>query len=254
LSGKEIVPPLFSEADSRGIVNGVLACVIDEKWSYVDSKGKIVWQEKDRSEQSLKTLNLDCLNRASFYAYSKVDNENDIRSGGWSISDNFPKKVEMSEGIVSGKLQLIVDTTRKSIFENEYTGFSVFVINTTDSTMVFEAQDSRLNMKIQAKTKQGIWKDIEYLPNSWCGNSYHNLELPSGYYWSFIAPKHEGALETVMRISLEYAVSYNLVDNRSYELTIGTLYSNEFLGSVNNGQFWRKNLYRPKGIMYPYFD
>lgn len=47
----------------------------------------------------------------------------------------------------------------------------MYVVNNTTNKITFNAQDSRLYMKMQAKDSAGEWKDIEYLPSSWCGNS-----------------------------------------------------------------------------------
>jgi hypothetical protein len=101
-------------------------------------------------------------------------------------------------------------------------------------------------MKIQALDKQGQWNDIEYLPSSWCGNSYHHVKLAPGSYWSFVMPVYEGEIKTKLRAELDH-----IGDDRECGKTI---YSNEIEGSINPAQFWNKTTYYPNGLMDPYND
>lgn len=111
-------------------------------------------------------------------------------------------------------------------------------------TIFFDAQDSRLTMKLQAIDRNGDWRDIEYLPSSWCGNSYHFLYLPTDHYWKFVIPVYHGKIKTRIRAALSYKKS--IVGASLW------LYSNEFEGSINAGQFSKLPKYSPKGIMDPY--
>ena len=128
-----------------------------------------------------------------------------------------------------------------------YQGMKLYVSNTSKDTAYFLAQDSRMDLVIQALDKEGKWRPIEYLPSSWCGNSYHTLYLPPAHFWEFNIPVYEGEFETKLRAELLY-----ISDQEKYELD--AIYSNEFEGSVNPGQFWRKAAYYPSGLMDPYND
>lgn len=110
----------------------------------------------------------------------------------------------------------------------------------------FQAQDSRLNLHLQAQGKKGNWRDIEYLPSSWCGNSYHTLYLPAGYQWSFAVPEYTGTLKTHIRAVLGYKQALDTEEQ--------LLYSNEIESSVNPDQFDKMATYKPNGIMDPYND
>ena len=100
------------------------------------------------------------------------------------------------------------------------------------------AQDSRLYVKRQVYY-DNKWQDIEYLPSSWCGNSYHNVNLASSYYWEFIAPCLQGKTEALFRFELQ--------------LNEGKLlYSNTFTGSFNKSQLKKTKEYKSNGIMDPY--
>ena len=41
--------------------------------------------------------------------------------------------------------------------------------------MAFALTNIQLN-----QSENGAWRDIEHLPGSWCGNSYHQVTLPEG--------------------------------------------------------------------------
>ncbi|OQP39265.1 hypothetical protein A4D02_18250 [Niastella koreensis] len=108
-------------------------------------------------------------------------------------------------------------------------------------------------MTVQAKNPQGEWKDIEYLPRSFCGNSYHILTLEPNWYWKFLTPVYEGDFKTTLRIELTYIDPKDKAEYFRQRKQL-TLYSNEYKGSINPGQFWRKEGYSPGNIMDPYFD
>ena len=114
----------------------------------------------------------------------------------------------------------------------------VVLANTTRATASFEAQDNRINVVREALDADGRWKPIEYLPNSWCGNSYHSLELPPNRYWSFAAPHYLGPFKTRMRFVLE---------QKGLRLV-----SNEFAGSIHREQFTKKQGHTPTNLMDPY--
>jgi hypothetical protein len=100
--------------------------------------------------------------------------------------------------------------------------------------------------KAQALDAQNKWQDIEYLPSSWCGNSYHTLALDPQHFWQFQMPVFKGSMPTRIRLKLKIKGKGENKDNE--------LYSNEIKASVNPAQFWRKEDYFPNGIMDPYND
>ena len=59
---------------------------------------------------------------------------------------------------------------------------------------------------------------------------------------------YEGEFRATMRIELSYIVGKDR-DGRKLKQVV---YSNEYPGSVNPGQFWRKREYFPANIMDPY--
>jgi hypothetical protein len=204
--------------------------------SLIDRRGRVIWSAPDSIEPP---LNITFMNRGYFYASSPVMQKY-AGLGGWGGSRNGYKPARSSskeEGLVI-KVSQAVDT----VFANSYAAHKVQLINHTADTIVFDAQDSRLYMNVQARNQAGQWADIEYLPTSWCGNSYHQLYLPPRCKWEFSTPVYEGVHPTEMRIKLTYKKGKK--DK--------VIYSETYSGSVNPGQFYRKPDYTPTGIMDPY--
>jgi hypothetical protein len=192
-------------------------------------------------DQSLGLLNVDFMVRGYFYA-SSPPKQKYAGYGGWGGSSNEYSKADSPSKNERG-LKVIVEESADTVFAGMYLGHRVSVLNFRKDTVVFNAQDSRLYMKVQAKDRDGKWKDIEYLPSSWCGNSYHQLYLAPGTKWQFATPQYEGGFSTDLRIQLIY---------KGKGKTEKTVYSNTYKGSVNPGQFWQKPGYVPGGIMDPY--
>lgn len=246
LDGKSIIEPKIDEFDMRGFVNGVLKTSINDKLVYFNEKGKVIWEESITNDTGLKDLDIDYMNRGYFRAYSKR-NKDDI--GGFASSRNTPVEIT-NESFPSNKLSLIVHTQSNDTIFQRYNAHRVTLSNLTEKEIKFPAQDSRLYMKVQAKDEDGNWKDIEYLPNSWCGNSYHSLTLEKNYYWNFETPKYTGGFKTKLRIELAYE-NLESKDKENNEIIV---YSNEYDGSINPGQFWNKLEYFPSRIMDPYYE
>ncbi|HEY9045949.1 MAG TPA: WG repeat-containing protein [Ohtaekwangia sp.] len=244
-SGNIIIEPQLEQYDSRGFRNGLLFCVIDRKFTYINKEGKIIWQESGEQNQSVN-FNIDFMNRGYFCAFSKR-HKNDL--GGFGGSDNSPKKVAKGNHFPESGLHVIVRPDEKRPI-GSYPGIAVYIVNATKKSVLFDAQDSRLYMLVQARDTNGEWRDIEYLPSSWCGNSYHTLTLDAHNYWEFTTPVYEGDIKTRLRIALTYI---DRPKKRGEQNTV-TIYSNEYEGSINPGQFWRKESYYPHGIMDPYND
>ena len=116
----------------------------------------------------------------------------------------------------------------------------MILANDTGRRIAFPASDSRLSIVREALDPEGVWKPVEYLPSSWCGNSYHRVFLTDGKIWSFVAPVYRGSFETRMRFRL-----------RAED---GQIYSNEFAGSVNLDQFSVRQGHEATSLMDPYVD
>ncbi len=203
LSNKIIVKPSFHDFDQNGFINGLLKTISNNRLTYINRKGEIVWQAFE-SKATIKKLNIDYMNRGYFYAYSSIKNSGEDFSGGWATSSNRPDKRVNQLKFEKNIFAIKIDTTGIDTFARQYKGYKLYIYNTTHDTIKFNAQDSRLYMKLQAQNNNGEWKDIEYLPNSWCGNSYHIIELEPDAFWTFTIPDYEGDLTTNVRAELRY--------------------------------------------------
>jgi hypothetical protein len=261
--------------DMAGFHNGILKAVIDYKLSYINQQGKIIWQEKydpitAKKMRPLHNLNIAFMNRGYFYAISRQ-----LEEGFRKEHLAFSQKTTNSHHFSKNMLSVVVRPDLKDTIEDNINAITVFVANTTDKAIAFGTQDNRLYMKVQAKNRQGEWKDIEHLPGSWCGNSYYDIQLPENHYWQFTTPVYEGDFATKLRIAVEYKeysepapakkkprpkkkknkhTIYNYypteTEQKKQEKII-TIYSNEYDGSINPGQWYRKTDYRPHDIMIP---
>lgn len=246
LKGNIISKPIMQEFDRNGFVNGLIKAVINDKLSYITKNGDIIWQQQDDTSTALKPLNIDFMNRGYFYAYSTPKNTEADYSGGWATSPNKPNFIK-GINFPSNSLSITIDTNKIDTFANRFFGFTLFISNTTIDTVKLNAQDSRLYLKLQAQNSKGEWKDIEYLPSSWCGNSYHKIELEPNAFWKFTIPKYYGEFQTRIRAELRYIDNDNLKTEK-------VIYSNIINGNINPGQFWNKRTYYTNGLMDPYND
>jgi hypothetical protein len=185
----------------------------------------------------------ECLNvnyKLRGYFHAGTSEADSTALGGFYEDTNRPKKLtsEIAGYATSKELEIFVKTDSVTEFKKGVSGFKVFVINKSDATQKLPAQDSRLYIVRQVFYKNE-WTDIEYLPSSWCGNSYHNVFIKPNEYWDFTAPCLQGKITAKFRFQL-------YVDEKL------TLYSNEFDGSFNKGQLKKEQGYKAAGIMDPY--
>jgi hypothetical protein len=179
--------------------------------------------------------------RGYFCAGSRIVDKQAL--GGFGTSENFPKAIEARIAAGRAGVSLIAKPGEPAIFWGKYKGLKVLLVNTTNGQVGFAASDSRLSIVQEALDKSGKWKPIEYLPSSWCGNSYHTVFLGPNEYWEFAAPRYTGKIKTKLRFRLDW---------QSPGTEKVTIYSNVFQGSVNPHQFTMQQGHSPTSIMDPY--
>lgn len=244
--GKVIIPASLQQYDQNGFVNGLLACVRNNRFMYLDEKGNVVWQEQDTS--SLYNLNIDYKTYANYTANGAI--QKDFFGIPTMNEDaNPPKQILPVNHFPEGKLTLSVDTTTHDTLWSRNNAFRCYIANTTGQPVVFETVGHLLFMRTQALNKQKEWVDIEYLPRAWCGNAYSAITLPTQEYWQFSTPVYAGSYKTRLRISLEYRPATLKNGERSL-----IMYSNEFEGSINPAQLWRIAPYYRTNIMDPFME
>lgn len=188
----------------------------------------------------LEDLNVNFMLRGYFYAGSKIEDKNAF--GGFGRSDNYPKVISNMQA-PQGFVSLIAKPDEETVFGEKYKGMKLLLINATNKEVGFAASDSRLYIVQEALDRDGKWKPIEYLPSSWCGNSYHTVFLGANEYWEFSAARYTGEIKTKLRFRL---------DKQSGKTDQTPIYSNEFEGSINPKQFTIQQGHNPSGLMDPY--
>ncbi|WP_224994308.1 hypothetical protein [Cesiribacter sp. SM1] len=188
--------------------------------------------------QAQECLNVKHKLRGYFYAGSSQEDSTAL--GGFYEDANAPKVINERIRQLSkpSQFQMIVQIDSLAEFQKGIKGFKVFLVNSTNSVISLEAQDSRLNLKRQV-FYNNQWLDVEYLPSSWCGNSYHSVFIKPGEYWDFTAPCLKGKHQAKFRFELA-------VDEQE------RIYSNEFSGSFNKRQLIKEQGHTPTSIMDPY--
>lgn len=169
--------------------------------------------------------------------YARAYSEDSEGIGGHSVSKNTPRRWSGPAPATPGVVVLVEPTTRSEVVGR--VGMRVVVLNATGRRVAFAAQDSMLDLVQEAcEPGTGEWRPIEYLPRSWCGNSYHTVFLGPNECWEVAAPRYAGAVKTQLRFRLR-------IDGE-------IVYSAPFEGSVNPGQFLTKQGHRPTNLMDPY--
>ncbi|MBO9198696.1 MULTISPECIES: WG repeat-containing protein [Niastella] len=236
LKGSVVINPVIESFDKNGFINGIIKALVNDKLTYLNKKGNIIWQEKENTSRIIP-LNLDYMNRGYFVTYLLPKHPTgNLNSDGTVSSLHFPNK----------QFSIIIDTLAIDTFAHHYAGYKLYLSNTTDDIIRFEAQDSRLYMDLQAQNEKGEWIDIEYLPGSKCGNSYRQVTLEPNTYWQFKIPKYQGEFSTKIRAALIYY-------DKTSPSEESVIYSNIINGKVNPAQFWFiRNIY-PIDAMSPYY-
>ncbi|SHH96750.1 WG containing repeat-containing protein [Chryseolinea serpens] len=243
--GNVIVNPILEDYNPKGFVNGLLACVIDSKRTYIDEKGKIVWQASPVIHKEAG-FNIDFMNRAYYCARSWSGRNSDRydRDG----ENNFPRPIKKRMGFVPKNLSFALDSG-ESAFRDRLV---MRLGNTSGKSIFFNADDGHLYMKMQALDRHGRWRDIEVVPGRMCRFSHHTLKLNPETCWTFSVPRYQGDFKTKMRMEVTYIDPKHKNRRRHSEREL-VLLSPEFEGSINPAQFWRSPSYSTRtGTVDPY--
>lgn len=187
----------------------------------------------------LDSVEIDFQFRGSCYAFSSPVNAKP--SNGEAHSSNIAQKVD--EAFSHKGLYLSINEKELLRIGSSYLGCKLYFVNTSDSIVTLDAQDSRLDITAEALNEKNEWIPISYLPSSWCGNSYHKITLDKNEYWGFDIPIFKGKIRTKLRYTLSTEKGPKLI-------------SNEVVAYLNTGQFDKKKKqgHSPSGIMDPYND
>lgn len=202
----------------------------DKYYLIYNLNGKIIYQTPKSKTKA--TTNIDYKSRINYSVQSR-SHESDI--GGFAKSENH--SVPINNNKITNKLVLKFNQSLNEIS----------VVNSTNQTQYFNGINSCLYLCLEAKNKHREWKAVEMYPRSWCGNSYHTLQLESGNQWVLKSRKYEGAFQTKLRYSLKVLTEEPSLNKKTPESYF--VYSDEFEGSINPAQFWRIKPYYSSGLM-----
>lgn len=219
INGNVILKPEYDDIDYSGFVNGIALVKKDGTTAYIDKSGKILWQKRKGTAEKITALDID-------YQLSTSYN---TRGYGWKAISSIIVNLERTD-YKNNKLALILDDSETAVFNEEHKGISLYLINSTQKEVEAPSVDGSLYLVMQALDKDGIWKNIESYPSSFCGNSYVNTTIPAKYFFKYTAPVYEGEFKTKLRYSLTIIGKDKKITN---------IYSNEISGSINPAQFWR---------------
>lgn len=239
VNGTIIIDDVYDFININDLKNSIISAYQGIKLFYFNIAGVNVWSGIMNDTNKVDTLNIDYMMRGYCYAYGlKEKKEFD------EPNLNYPESIQrLSFFKKPEEIFLKYESSKPSKFYDNIAAHKLYLVNNSNESVSFASQDNRLYMRVQALDNNNNWRYIEYLPQSWCGNSYYSVTLQPGYFWSFDIPIYDGFFKTKMRIQLNGV----LINGKNINL-----YSNEFEGSINPGQYWRKVKYYPSGVMDPY--
>ena len=195
--------------------------------------------EEDSLNLELDSVDINYQFRGRCYAFNSK--KHNVKSNGEAHSSNLAQTID--ESFTQDGHYLFLNTDEYEGTSDNLATHKLYLVNKTKSKISYSAQDSRLNIVAQALDENGEWKNISYLPSSWCGNSYHKVTLGKNEFWKFYVPVFKGTFATKLR--------YVLLE-RGENLLI----SNEIDVRINPGLFnaEKKQGHNSEGIMDPYDD
>ncbi len=239
--GHILLDAVIQNLDREGFKSGLLKCTIGNKDTYINREGKIVWQESQQASKALRPVNID-YQQYSYFCAQSTENEPFTCYG----MRSFPQCIADSFGFPPAALSVIVMPEKPDSLAPEHRVRPVFIANTLHREITFNQIWMQLIAYVQALDENKEWQDIEYLPSLECNGGDYAITLEPGYYWKFAMPVYEGDYKTQLRIVLKYIDPNEAPKKiRHREKKEMTVYSNTFEGSVNPGQFWRKENWRP---------
>jgi hypothetical protein len=139
------------------------------------------------------------------------------------------------------------------VWAERFAGFKVRMTNISDADINLTAHDGSIDVVQQARDRDGNWRDLEYKPKYFCGNSYARWVFRAGTAWEFIAPRFTGRFTTELRFAFVDASARYADPAVAAKHPLGVMYSQTFIGSINDSQFTRRRHRRwHRGEVDPY--
>lgn len=142
------------------------------------------------------------------------------------------------------------------VWAEHFRGFKVRMTNISDADINLTARDGNIYIVQQARDRAGNWRNLEYQPGSFCGNSYASWVFRAGSAWEFIAPRFKGRFTTELRFAFVDTNARYADPAIAAQHPLTVMYSPTFIGSINDSQFTRRRpqyRYR-KGVVNRYAE
>ncbi|MEZ4927344.1 MAG: WG repeat-containing protein [Saprospiraceae bacterium] len=190
--------------------------------SYFNRIGRSIWRESAPVFFIFppQKLNTDHLLYYLFYTINKITDSN----------STFPKDS------ISLVIQPNNTGSLKYRLEPPYRTFKGYFVNNTKDSITY----SKPYFGLEAKDKDGIWRDLIYRPRITCGTGSDGIQhLAPLEYFEFDIPDFEGEFETELRLAVGI--------NKMY-------YSKPVKTRINPSQFWREPIESKTSVVLPYPD
>lgn len=236
------------------INRSVITAMVGDKLTHINRSGRIIWQSVKGAMTTTSQTDFDY--KAEVHRNGDEDSARiitaqgigaELRRHGLHLTDASSQPVQLFAYFADG-------TTTKGVNRKQpisTLAIEVIVANTSSDTVRMNSSDGRITLVMEARRKPtDAWREIEYLPDSWCGNSVSVSNLPNNKYWRYAATHYSGSdtVDCRMKLELDEEFAWTRI-KRKYPTTI---YSNTFTLTINPAQLWRITQHRATGLMDPY--
>ncbi len=229
LKDNVIVQPIIQKFDRIGFYNGLLRTSINNRVTYINKLGDIVWQQKTDTNQVLKKVNRESVDNSHFPVTSLGNN-----------------KKENLHTINNEKIFLYIDINRRDTIENKYFGFKTYIINPTKDTISLISSIFRPYVSVQAKNAKEEWKSIKFANRYYTSpDGKSDVKLPAHSHLKFTIPDYDGSFKTKIRVEYKYSERTKSKKNPKEKI----IYSNEIDANINISQFWLQDYWLPGDIL-----
>lgn len=175
--------------------------------------------------------------KGQLYARYVAGGQQDERDGLSGPCSNYPKSLAAGEKFGEpGKLSITV-AANEPVDLGKLAAIRLRIVNRSDKQEYFSAIDSHLYIVQEARNEKGEWQAIERIPHGSgprnCAVGFHRISLKPGEYWNLVGVRYAGPLKTKLRFRLDLGKN----GGRFPQPGGKRIYSEEFDGSINPGQF-----------------
>lgn len=209
---------------------------IDNKLTYISYSGEILWQDLNQRSKGQDFINIDEKDLVAYRPRQVVIRvPKEVNKRGWDLKTTF-LIVDSFPSLSVNDLRLSVNTTDTVRDRDGILLYSMTVFNGTDVDKQIPNNCRMDHYVMQAKDVNGQWRDIEYSRCTGCVIDKGFTTIPPKHFMKYDVPIYKGGFKTKLRIKGDFKG--------------GDVYSNEFDGSINPVQFWRRITYGMFGGVY----